>query len=372
MQILINIFYSFSISFVIVYFVIPGIIKAARAKKLFDVPNTRSAAKQVVPTLGGIAILAGFILSVIISSDGFNIDDLKYLIASLTIMFAIGLKDDILGSSARRKLVIEILMAFYLVVLGNYRFTDLHGILGINQISYISGVIISVIAIVGIVNALNLVDGIDGLAAGIGILVSVTYGIWFLISGDYIYSLTCFSLTGSLVAFFLYNVFGVTNKIFMGDTGSLVVGTIVAVLTIHFNESGPVSSATAHGFPALSLAIIIVPIIDTLRVITIRLISKKSPFLPDMNHIHHNLLRLTNSHLKSSLIIIAINGIMILLAFSLIEPLGNNILFLLLLFTGFILADVPVWILRFRERDSSSVTEFKSVFELISSKKKAG
>ncbi len=372
MPIPINIFFSLSVSFTIVYFVIPGVIRAARAKKLFDVPNSRSAAKKVVPTLGGIAIFVGFVLSTIISSDSFRFDELKYLFASITIMFVIGLNDDILGVSARRKLVIEILMAFYLVVLGNYRFTDLHGILGINQINYLSGVILSVIAIVGIVNALNLIDGIDGLAAGVGILISVTYGIWFLNAEDYIYALTCFSLTGSLAAFFLYNVFGVTNKIFMGDTGSLIVGTIVAVLTIHFNETVPVSAVSFHGFPALSLAIIIVPIVDTLRVITIRLISKKSPFLPDMNHLHHNLLRLTNSHLKSSLIIIAVNGIMILLAFRLIEPLGNNILFFLLLFSGFILADIPVWILRFRERNSSSVTEIKSIFELISSNKKAG
>jgi UDP-N-acetylmuramyl pentapeptide phosphotransferase/UDP-N-acetylglucosamine-1-phosphate transferase len=372
MPIFLNIFFSLAISFTIVYFIIPGIIKAARAKKLFDVPNSRSAARQVVPTLGGIAIMAGFILGLIISSDSFGIDDLKYLFASVTVMFVIGLNDDILGSSARRKLVIELLMAFYLVILGDYRFTDLHGILGINQIGYISGVILSVFAIVGIVNAVNLIDGIDGLASGIGILISTVYGFWFLNAGDYIYSLTCFSLTGSLGAFFLYNVFGKQNKIFMGDTGSLIVGTIIAILTIHFNEFVPTSVLPVSGLPAISLAIIIVPVVDTIRVFTIRLMSKKSPFSPDMNHLHHNLLRLTNSHLKSSLIIIGTNGIFILIAITLVDQMGNNLLFFSLLVSGLLMADIPVWILEWSEKNPAHFGENKSVFELISLKKKAG
>jgi UDP-GlcNAc:undecaprenyl-phosphate/decaprenyl-phosphate GlcNAc-1-phosphate transferase len=372
MPILFNVLVSLAISFSVVYLTIPGIIKVARARKLFDIPNTRSATKQVVPTLGGIAIFAGFMLSVILSTDNFRIDELKYLFASVTIMFMTGLKDDILDFSARRKLVIEVLTAFYLVILGNFRFTDLHGIFGINQIDYFSSVLLSVFAIVGIVNALNLIDGIDGLASGIGILISVVYGTWFLNSGDYVYALTCFSLTGSLGAFFLYNVFGTANKIFMGDTGSLILGTIVAVLTIHFNEFLPISSVSPHGLPAISLAIIMVPVVDTIRVFTIRLIARKSPFSPDMNHLHHHLLRLTKSHLNSSLIVIAVNGILVFIALNLIGLLDNNTLFFMLLFSGLILAEIPAWILRWNEKKSSVFAESKSNLELFTSEKKAG
>jgi len=368
----VNIFFSLAISFTIVYFIIPGIIKAAKFKKLFDVPNSRSVTKHAVPTLGGIAILAGFILGLILSSDSFRIDELKYLWAAVTVMFIIGLNDDILGALAHRKFIIELLMAFCLVVLGNYRFTDLHGILGINHIGYFAGVVLSVIAIVGIINSLNLIDGIDGLASGTGILITISYGVWFLNYGDYIYALTCFSLTGSLIAFFLYNVFGTTNKIFMGDTGSLVVGTIIAVLTLHFNEFIPANNTSAHGLPALSLAIIIVPIIDTLRVLFLRIMLKRSPFSADMNHLHHNMLRLTNNHLASSLIIIITNGIVILLAFYQIDRLGNNILFLLLLFTGFLLANIPVWILRLKDNNSLISRENKTISDLLTPKKKAG
>ena len=353
-----NIFLSLTLSFTIVYFVIPKIIKVARVKKLFDVPNHRSAAKKIVPTLGGIAIMAGFAIGTIVSSDSFNINNLKYLYVGIITMFLIGLKDDIIGLSAKKKFIIEIVMAFYLVILGNYRITDLHGIMGINEIGTIWGVLISVITIVGIINAVNLVDGIDGLAGGIGLLASLVYGFWFLHAGDYIYALSSFSLAGSLIAFLLYNVFGNTNKIFMGDTGSLVLGTILAILTLHFNTYYPPTGIAAHGLPAISLAIIIVPIIDTTRVFAIRLAQKRSPFSPDMNHIHHKLLKLTGNHLTTSLIIVAVNGLIILIAFLLIDELGNNLLFFILLTMGFILACIPHYILKWNNNNQ----EQKSIF----------
>ena len=347
----VNIFLSLTISFVNVYFTIPFIIKAAQVKNLFAVPNQRTAAKTVIPTLGGIAILAGFMISLIIASGSYSIDELKYLLAAVIIMFIIGLNDDILGSTARRKLLLELPMAIYLVVVGNYRLTDFHGIIGIHQIGYLPGIILSVVAIIGIINAFNLIDGIDGLAAGTGILISMVYGVWFLDNSDTIYALTCFSLAGSLSAFFLYNVFGVTNKIFLGDTGTLIIGIIVAVLTIHFNEFFPVSNFPVHGLPALSLAIMILPVVETIKVSVIRIGLRKSPFSPDMNHIHHQVLRLTNNHFKASLIIISANGLFIFLAYHLIDLLGNGILFIVLLTLGFIFASIPSFILRISEKN---------------------
>lgn len=355
-----NIFLSLAISFTIAYFVIPKIIKVSVTKNLFDVPNHRSAAKKVVPTLGGIAILAGFVIGTIISSDSFNINALKYLYAANITMFLIGLKDDIIGLSAKKKFIIEIVMALYLVILGHYRITNLHGILGIHEIGYMWGVLISVFAIVGIINAVNLVDGIDGLSGGIGLLASLVYGFWFLNANDQIYALCCFSLAGSLIAFLLYNVFGDTNKIFMGDTGSLVLGTILAVLTLHFNLFYPTTTMVGHGMPAISLAIIIVPVIDTTRVFAIRLWQRRSPFSPDMNHIHHNVLKLTGSHLTSSLIIVSVNALIILCAFLLIDELSNNTLFFLLLALGYLLAGIPARLVKM----NNSVKENKTVFAL--------
>lgn len=357
-----NVFISLALSFAIVYFVVPKIIKVSKKIKLFDIPNHRSAAKKVVPTLGGIAIFAGFTIGTIISSKSFSIDELKYMFAGVILMFLMGLKDDIIGMLARKKFIAQIAMAIFLVIVGNFRIDNLHGIFGIHEIGYIIGAFISVIAIVGIINAVNLVDGIDGLAGGIGLLISLVYGFWFLNAGDFIYALSSFSLAGSLIAFLLYNVFGNTNKIFMGDTGSLILGTILAILTIRFNIYQPIISGAVHGLPALSLAILIVPVIDTLRIFTIRISQKRSPFSPDMNHIHHNLLKLTGNHLTTSAIIIAVNGVIILLSFILIEEVGNNLLFIILLISGFILASIPAHILKWQNVNASIKEAGKSIF----------
>ncbi|HZL08712.1 MAG TPA: MraY family glycosyltransferase [Prolixibacteraceae bacterium] len=362
MHIQLNIFLSLVIGFTIAFFVIPKIILISKTKKLFDVPNHRSAAKHIVPTLGGIAIFAGFRISQVLSLNSFNTDELKYMAIAILVMFIIGLKDDIIGLSAKKKFIVQLATAFYLVILGNYRITNLHGILGVQEISYVVGTILSVIVIVGIINALNLIDGIDGLASGIGILITVVFGLLFLFAHDYIYAITCFSLTGSLIAFFLYNVFGSTNKIFMGDTGSLILGTVVALITIHFLEFTPISSTGIYGSSALALSIIIVPVIDTIRVFTIRLSQKRSPFSPDMNHIHHKLLKLTGNHIKASLIIITVNALIIFISFNLIGTIGNNNLFFLLIISGFILAGIPSWILRYQKKYSLVTGEPKSVF----------
>lgn len=366
MLVQLNIFISLAISFTIAYLVIPKVIKVSRIKQLFDVPNHRSAAKKIVPTLGGIGILAGFFIGTIISADSLNINSLKYLYAGTIVMFLIGLKDDLIGMSAKKRFLIEVVMALYMVILGNFRISHLHGILGIHEINYLTGVILSVIAIVGLINAVNLVDGIDGLAGGIGLLASLVYGSWFLKSGDMVYALCSFSLAGSLTAFLLYNVFGKTNKIFMGDTGSLVLGTILAMLTLRFNIYYPASGITGHGMPAISLAILIVPVIDTTRVFFIRLLQKRSPFSPDMNHIHHNVLKLTGSHRTATLIILLVNALIIFTAFELLDELGNNQLFFLLLALGYLLAAIPAYLVKVNQ----SLGANKSIFALSIFQKK--
>jgi UDP-N-acetylmuramyl pentapeptide phosphotransferase/UDP-N-acetylglucosamine-1-phosphate transferase len=364
MTINIEIFLSFVISFSISYFIIPKIVKVARIKKLFDVPGHRSAAKRIVPRLGGVAILFGFIISVIITTNRYNINELKYIFVSILTMFMIGLKDDFIGLAARKKLFIQLMVAVYLVFLGGYSFTNLHGILGFNEINPIAGGIISVIAIVGIINAFNLIDGIDGLASGISIFVSIFYGFWFLNAGAVIYSLACFSFTGSLIAFFIYNVSNGTNKIFMGDTGSLILGTFMAAITIHFNEF-PVSNLNlAIGRPAISLALIIVPIVDTIRIFTIRLSQKHSPFSPDMNHIHHNLLKLTGKHLPTSMILIVSNMILVLITLLLAGKIDNNLLFFLLIGLSFLLAGIPSVISKLKHYDDFFASKSKSIYAL--------
>lgn len=342
---------SLVIGFVIVTYFIPKIICISREKKLFDIPNERSAAKVVTPHLGGIAIFAGFYVSLIVTLNTFDIQPIASLLLATVVMFLIGLKDDLMGLSARKKLFFQLTTAMYLVFMGGVSISNLHGILGIYEIDSTASSLLSLIAIVGIVNAFNLIDGIDGLAAGVGILISITFGALFTLSGQIEYAIVSFSLTGSLIAFFFYNVFGKANKIFMGDTGSLTLGVVFAFLTIKFLDQPGSMNLRLFGSPAVALAIMIVPIIDTIRVMTIRISKKKSPFSPDMNHIHHQLIRLTgNNHLHASLIMVATNLAFIAFACGFVYLLGNNGLFFILLGAGFSIAYLPLWVNKQNEK----------------------
>lgn len=342
---------SLIIGFVIVTYFIPKIICISREKKLFDIPNERSAAKVVTPHLGGIAIFAGFYVSLIVTLNTFDIQPIASLLLATVVMFLIGLKDDLMGLSARKKLFFQLTTAMYLVFMGGVSISNLHGILGIYEIDSTASSLLSLIAIVGIVNAFNLIDGIDGLAAGVGILISITFGALFTLSGQIEYAIVSFSLTGSLIAFFFYNVFGKANKIFMGDTGSLTLGVVFAFLTIKFLDQPGSMNLQLFGSPAVALAIMIVPIIDTIRVMTIRISKKKSPFSPDMNHIHHQLIRLTgNNHLHASLIMVATNLAFIAFACGFVYLLGNNGLFFILLGAGFSIAYLPLWVNKQNEK----------------------
>jgi UDP-GlcNAc:undecaprenyl-phosphate GlcNAc-1-phosphate transferase len=357
-----SIFYSllgFSIGFGLVFLTIPPLIRVAKAKHLYDTPNERKATKEVVPTLGGVAIFIGFILSTIIATDGYDFSELKYMIAAIIIMLFIGLKDDLMDVSARKKLLVQVGTAIMLIVLGNFRFTNLHGIFGIYEINYAFSFALSLFIMIAIINAFNLIDGIDGLASGISIVISSVFGTWFLLSGHLEYGIMCFSLTGSLIGFFLFNVFGKENKIFMGDTGSLILGVTMVILVIKFNELN-INQLTPYAIqaaPVVSIGILIIPVIDTLRVFFIRLSKRQSPFAPDMNHIHHNFLKLGNSHLKSTMFIVFINILFIGFAFSFNQSINVNNFLVSILTLGFIVAYIPNLILNWKQSSVSTIVE---------------
>lgn len=336
------------LGFTFVCLTIPPIIRVSIAKHLYDSPNERKVSKKVVPTLGGVAIFIGFILSTIIATDGYNFGELKYLIAAVVAMFFVGLKDDLMDISALKKFSIQLATATVLIVLGNLRFTNLQGVLGINEISYPISFVITIFIMIGLINAINLIDGIDGLASAIGIIATTSFGTWFLLAGHEEYGITSFCLSGSLIAFFFFNVFGKKHKIFMGDTGSLILGVIIAVLVIKFNEfninqQGPYA---IHNAPIVSIAILIIPVIDTLKVFFIRISEKKSPFSPDMNHIHHKFIKLGFSHLKSTLMIAVANIIFIAFTLAVYRDININNLMMFVLASGFIVAYIPSFLLK--------------------------
>ena len=358
-------FGSFFIAFIITFVSIPPILEVARAKKLYAVPNGRTSHEHVTPNLGGLAIFSGFVISSMIFVQIAKIPYIQYILAGAITIFFIGLKDDIIGLSPLKKFIGEIIAAGLIIDLGNIRITDLHGLFGIGIIDYYSSDIISLVIIIAIVNAVNLIDGIDGLASGVGILVSITFGIWFYLVGQFQLAVLSAALIGALIAFFIFNVFSTNNKIFMGDIGSLLLGFILSIFVIKFNElnNGEIMHSVyfIKTAPAVSIGILILPVFDTVRVMTIRMVKGISPFKADKRHVHHYLLELTHSHKKSTFILLTVNILFIIISF-LLRNISIFYLTLILLLLASILSFVPykLVVLNRKKKDLITAKAFKA------------
>jgi len=310
---------TFILSFAVTHFSIPAIVNVVRQKKLFDLPSRRKSHNHQTPTLGGIALFAGFTIAAGSFINYNHVPSLQYILVACIIIFFIGLKDDLLGIAPIKKLLGQIVAGLVLIIPGNLYFSSVHGFLGFYHIPLLASLLLTLFVIIVIINSLNLIDGIDGLATALGILSSSFFGIWFFISGNVEYCLISAAIVGTLFAFFKFNVFGTENKIFMGDTGSLIVGLLMAVQVIMFNEKniGFTSAFTIKSAPAVSFAVLIVPLFDTLRVFLIRMSRKRSPFTADKNHLHHCLLKLGFNHIQATLLIVFANICFITLALAL-------------------------------------------------------
>ena len=336
----------FATAFIVAFEAVPSIIKVSQQKKLFAVPNQRSSHKVVIPNLGGIAIFAGFMVSSGIWLKEGLVQDWPYLISAAVLTFFIGLKDDILIIAPWTKLGGQILAASILIIAGGIRITSLHGFFGVKEVNLIYSLLLSLFAFIVIINSFNLIDGIDGLAAGTSIVCSLTYCIWFFYAGKMEYAIISAALIGASAAFFLYNVYGTTNKIFMGDTGSQLIGLILAFLTIKFCQMNIDKSTYYHieGAPSVAFGILILPLFDTLRVIFIRLIIKTGIFSADRNHIHHRVIALGLSHKKATFIIVFFNIFFILLSFYLSFYTSIRRLLLIILVLAEYLSFLPIYL----------------------------
>ncbi len=304
-------------AYILTFFTIPKIIGLVEYKNLMDNPNSRSSHISKTPTLGGVSFFYALVLALFFAKDWCEYAEAIYLIPSLTILFIVGLKDDLVVLSAYTKLGAQLLAVIF--VLSNESFTifSMNGFLGINNIPpyiyYLAGAFI----MLTIINAYNLIDGIDGLAAIVGIIILIIYTTIFYMTEEYFFVLLSLTLNGCLIAFLKFNLSS-KQKIFMGDTGSLLVGFIISVLTLKFLALSPEKYDSLpfliENVPLIAIAILIVPLFDTARVFTIRLANKKSPFSADRNHTHHILIDYFKiSHKKASLIIGGFNLIFVYL-----------------------------------------------------------
>lgn len=291
-----NILLSGGLAFLIAYFSIPVIIEVATHKKLYDEPDARKVHKKVIPTLGGLGIFAGFVLATLIGTPPSSAGVLQYFIAACLVIFFLGLKDDILILSASKKFLGQLFAAGIIIKFGGIQIDNMYGFLGIHELPNTASILFTVLTIVVITNSFNLIDGVDGLAGSLGILTSLIFTAYFFKAGQPLYAVMALSLAGSLVGFLIYNFS--PAKIFMGDTGSLLIGLLTSIFVIKFINvaSAPDSLFPIEAAAAIGFAILIVPLFDTLRVVTLRVINRRSPFAPDRNHIHHFLLDLGLKH----------------------------------------------------------------------------
>lgn len=323
-----------SVAFIITFLSIPVVMQVAEKKKLYDIPDERKLHTRLIASLGGVGIFAGFILASLLSIQGSINPEFQAYFAAAIVIFFLGLKDDIMILSASKKFVGQLLAASIIIHLGDLRLDSLHGLFGVEKVSEGFGLAITYLTIIVVMNSFNLIDGVDGLAASLGILSMIVFGIYFFFADMQAYALLSFAMAGSLTAFIIFNHH--PAKIFMGDSGSLMVGMINSILVIKFIlvADKPLATVPMNAVVAIGFAILIVPLLDTLRVFSVRIINGRSPFSPDRIHIHHLLLDRGLNHAAVTFTCVAINVLFILLAYF-GQPLGPNYLLFIMLSIAF-------------------------------------
>jgi len=317
------------VSFFITYLTIPLILNLSlKYSDLLKEPNTIASHKKAVATFGGVAIFLGIIFSFFLLfrlGDNFG---LKWIIASLFLIFFLGIVDDLIKLSPLKKFLGQLIAILIIVYFNDLRITSMQGLFSIYELPYSLSFLLTVFTMLVITNAFNLIDGIDSLAALIGLFISAVFLVFFSISNNFSVVLLIAALIGSLLSFLRYNWH--PAKIFMGDTGSLLVGFLISVLAILFIETDfELRYFTVKTAP-LSMSVLVIPLFDLFRVFMVRIKQKKSPFSGDRNHLHHLLIDTGMSQTKTALTLFSFNIITFVIVLSL-GFLEVNILLLTLI-----------------------------------------
>lgn len=307
----------------ITVFAIPSIIFVAKKKKLLDKPDHRKKHLIVTPNLGGIALFSAFVFVNCIFNVEAHFGGWCYILAGAFLLFVTGLKDDLVSIDPYKKFIAQIIAAVIVVYLADIRLTNLEGFLGIHELPYLISFVISVIGITFVTNAFNLIDGVDGLAGGLSLLLFSFLGIMFAWSNNVGLAMICFTIAGAIVGFLKFNI--APAKIFMGDTGSLIIGFLASILSIAFVTKVGINTTTGflsqlsseNGNIVIALAAIIVPVYDTFRVFTTRILRGYSPFRPDRTHVHHVLLDIGLSSTQVSATLFSVTAAFIAFAIGL-------------------------------------------------------
>jgi UDP-N-acetylmuramyl pentapeptide phosphotransferase/UDP-N-acetylglucosamine-1-phosphate transferase len=293
--------------------VTPLWIKVCKKYHLFDKPDDRKHHFISTPSMGGLSIIAGLFISFFIFSAGDDYYKLKFIFCSSFLLFFTGIFDDLLNMRPRKKFIMQ-LIASIIVITGGTRLTNLYGLIGINEIPVWWQYPITLLVIILFTNAFNFIDGIDGLAGTIGLISTAIFGFLFFKYGQTDFALLCVCLSGAIIGFLFYNFH--PAKVFMGDTGSLVIGFLIItfainLLNLNFVEPGDVLAIS----PSFIFAVLFIPVYDISRVSIIRMLNRESIFKADRNHIHHMILRHGFGHATTAIMLAAFNIFIIVLEY---------------------------------------------------------
>ena len=328
--------------------IIPRILVISHKKRLYDIPDSRKVHTTPIPRLGGLSFFPVILMSMALvmgfrlylwplDLSGLSLDMLHeylFLFVGMTLLYLVGVCDDLVGVGYRYKFAVQIVAALLLVLSGNW-FDSLGGLFGIYQVPVWLGIPFTVFIVVYITNAINLIDGIDGLASGLCCIALSVLSVIFFICDQYVYALQAICTLGILIPFWYYNVFGNAkrgHKLFMGDAGSLTLGYVISFQIIHMSVANKVSPEMSNPYMVVAFSTVVVPLLDVIRVVLHRLRERKNPFLPDKNHFHHKLLR-TGMRVRMVMVgIIAVSAFFIVLNGLLAWSINITCLFLLNLF----------------------------------------
>lgn len=293
----------------------PKVLKIAVMKDLVDNPDARKLQRRPIPNMGGAAVFFGIIIGLCSSQTMFNSPNAFKLVAAMLIMLYIGIMDDILNLTPRLRFAIEILIICWLMYASDASLSCFHGLWGIGYIPAYISVPLTIISCVGIINAINLIDGVNGLSSGFCFMASVLFAIMFGHLGNVVMMTIAISAAGAIIPFFLHNVFGHKTRMFIGDSGTLLIGIMMSMFVISLIEENPMIIALRYnnlGLIPFSFAVLSIPVFDTLRVMSTRILQGKSPFSPDKRHLHHMFIDLGFSHTGTTISILSLNFTIIL------------------------------------------------------------
>lgn len=297
------------------FWVFPKMLGVSLKKNIVDNPNARKLQRVPVPVLGGMVVQFGILVALCVCQLFVDCSNLFTVVLAMSIMLYIGTIDDILNISANVRFFLEILVALMIVYTCDYSLDNLHGMWGVYALSPYVGIPLTVVTVVGIVNAINLIDGVDGYSSGYCIMACIMFGVFFCVAGDLSMVMLAVVCAASLIPFFLHNVFGRASKMFIGDGGTLLMGCVMSIFVLNVLKSGTLCLQYCEwgiGLVPFTLAVLCVPVFDTVRVMMMRILRKTSPFHADKTHLHHLFIDMGFSHIGTTASILTLNCIVVL------------------------------------------------------------